>query len=81
MELLKTGRTIIIARGVAWVVSVLPMGFYFGKLPFFKDQFHYVAFAVIFTSILPLVRGWAPPRWASRTDASNVEASRQSQRG
>lgn len=81
MELLKTGRTIIIARGVAWVVSLLLLGLYFGKLPFVGDQFHYVVFAVIFISILPLVRGWAPPRWASRTDASTVEASRQSQRG
>jgi membrane-associated protein len=40
---------------ISWVVIFIPAGFWFGNLPFVKEQFHYVIFAIIFLSILPAV--------------------------
>jgi membrane-associated protein len=42
-----------IVGGIAWVVSFLLLGFYFGGLPIIKDNFTYVIFAIIILSILP----------------------------
>lgn len=44
-----------IVGGIAWVVSFLLLGFYFGALPIIKDNFTYVIFAIIIVSILPPV--------------------------
>jgi len=39
--------------GVAWIVVFVFAGIYFGNLPFVKDNFSFVIFAIIFISILP----------------------------
>ncbi|HXI01405.1 MAG TPA: DedA family protein [Sphingobacteriaceae bacterium] len=41
--------------GVAWVVSFLFIGYFFGGLPVIKDNFTYVIFGIIILSILPPV--------------------------
>jgi membrane-associated protein len=42
-----------VVGGVAWVLSFLLLGYFFGGLPVVKDNFTYVIFAIIFVSILP----------------------------
>ncbi|MBC7758321.1 MAG: DedA family protein [Phormidesmis sp. FL-bin-119] len=42
-----------IVGGVAWVVSFLFIGYFFGGLPVIKDNFTYVIFGIIILSILP----------------------------
>jgi membrane-associated protein len=44
-----------VVGGIAWVVSFLLLGYYFGGLPIIKDNFTYVIFAIIIVSILPPV--------------------------
>ena len=50
-----------IVGGIAWVVSFLFIGYFFGGLPVIKDNFTYVIFGIIILSILPpvieLIRG------------------------
>ena len=41
--------------GMAWVISFLFLGYFFGGLPVIKDNFTYVIFGIIFVSILPPV--------------------------
>jgi membrane-associated protein len=41
--------------GIAWVVSFLLLGFFFGSLPVIKDNFTYVIFGIIIVSVLPPV--------------------------
>ena len=42
-----------IVGGIAWVVSFLFIGYFFGGLPVIKDNFTYVIFGIIILSILP----------------------------
>lgn len=44
-----------VAGGVAWVISFLLLGYFFGGLPVVKDNFTYVIFGIILVSILPPV--------------------------
>lgn len=41
--------------GLAWVTIFLMSGFFFGNIPFVKDNFHYVALGIIFVSVVPMV--------------------------
>nr|WKN35585.1 DedA family protein [Tunicatimonas sp. TK19036] len=42
---------------IAWVVSFLGLGYFFGQLPVIKEHFTYVVFAIILLSILPPLVG------------------------
>lgn len=44
-----------IAGGLAWVLSFLLLGYYFGNLPSVKSNFHYVILGIIVVSVLPIV--------------------------
>ena len=44
--------------GLAWVVTVVCGGYFFGNLPIVKDNFTLVIFAIIFLSILPGIIGF-----------------------
>src|SRR5688572_31644504 len=44
-----------VVGGVAWVVSFLLLGYFFGGLPIIKNNFTYVIFAIIIVSVLPPV--------------------------
>jgi membrane-associated protein len=44
-----------VVGGIAWVVSFLLLGYFFGGLPVVKDNFTYVIFGIIIVSVLPPV--------------------------
>lgn len=44
-----------VVGAIAWVVSFLLLGFFFGGLPVVKDNFTYVIFGIIIVSVLPPV--------------------------
>jgi membrane-associated protein len=44
-----------IAGGILWVTSMTLAGYYFGKLPFVKDNFEIVVIGIIGISVLPMV--------------------------
>lgn len=44
-----------VVGGIAWVISFLLLGYFFGSLPVIKDNFTYVIFGIILVSVLPPV--------------------------
>ncbi len=44
-----------VVGAVAWVGLFVPLGYWFGNMPFVKKQFHYVILAIIVLSVLPAV--------------------------
>jgi membrane-associated protein len=50
--------------GVVWVALFSFTGYFFGNIPFIRNNFEYVIIAIIFVSILPMVYEW----WRSRKE-------------
>ena len=44
-----------VVGAVAWVVLILPAGWFFGNLPWVKKNFELVVLGIIFVSVLPMV--------------------------
>lgn len=44
-----------IVGGIVWVSSFLLLGFYFGNMPFVKENFGLVIYAIILISVIPMV--------------------------
>jgi len=44
-----------VTGGILWVVSLVFAGYFFGNLPFVKDNFTYVIYAIIVISVMPIV--------------------------
>jgi membrane-associated protein len=51
-----------IAGGVAWVVSFISLGYFFGNLPTVKSNFQYVVIGIIAVSLVPMILEY----WKSR---------------
>jgi membrane-associated protein len=51
--------------GIVWVALFTFAGYFFGNIPFVRDNFELVIIAIIFISILPMVYEW----WKSRREA------------
>ncbi|MCX6059527.1 MAG: DedA family protein [Chloroflexi bacterium] len=51
--------------GIVWVALFTFAGYFFGTIPFVRDNFELVIIAIIFISILPMVYEW----WKSRREA------------
>ena len=45
--------TFSVSGGILWVVSLSMCGYYFGQMPFVKNNFQLVVLAIIFISVLP----------------------------
>jgi membrane-associated protein len=43
-----------VTGAVAWVVLILPAGWFFGNLPWVKKNFELVVLGIIFVSVLPM---------------------------
>lgn len=41
--------------GLAWVTIFLMSGFFFGNIPFVKENFHYVALGIVVVSVVPMI--------------------------
>ena len=44
-----------VAGGLAWVLSFLFAGYFFGNIPTVKRNFHYVILAIVVISVIPVV--------------------------
>ena len=51
--------------GITWVALFTFAGYFFGNIPFVRDNFELVIIAIIFISILPMVYEW----WKARREA------------
>jgi len=47
--------TFCIVGGIAWVMGLTLAGYYFGNLPFVKNNFELVIFGIILVSLLPII--------------------------
>jgi membrane-associated protein len=54
-----------VVGGIGWVFSMLFAGYFFGNLPFVKENFETVILAIIFLSILPGIVAYVRERSAS----------------
>jgi membrane-associated protein len=44
-----------IVGGLSWIISFLALGYFFGNLPFVKQNFSLVVFSIIVVSVLPAI--------------------------
>ncbi|MBM3179691.1 MAG: DedA family protein [Chloroflexi bacterium] len=51
--------------GITWVALFVFAGYFFGNIPFMRDNFEYVIIVIILMSILPMVFEW----WKARNEA------------
>jgi membrane-associated protein len=51
--------------GITWVALFTFAGYFFGNIPFVRDNFEFVIIGIIFVSVLPMVYEW----WKSRREA------------
>ncbi len=65
---MKFGRFVAynVAGGVAWVMSFLLAGYFFGQVPAVKRNFHIVIIAIIVISLMPVAYEW----WKARRAAA-----------
>ena len=57
-----------IVGGIVWVFLFVFAGYLFGNIPFIKENFEWVAIAIVLVSILPMVIEW----WRSRSRPSAI---------
>jgi len=51
--------------GIVWVLLFTFAGYFFGNIPFMRDNFEYVIIVIILISLLPMVFEW----WKARNEA------------
>jgi membrane-associated protein len=54
--------------GIVWVVLFTFAGYFFGNIPFMKENFEYVIIAIILFSLLPMILEW----WKARREAKTA---------
>lgn len=47
-----------VTGGIIWITSLSLLGYYFGNIPFVKQNFEYVIIGVIILSVMPIVIGY-----------------------
>ena len=52
--------------GITWVALFTLAGYFFGNIPFFRDNFEFVIIAIILISVLPMVVEW----WKAQREKS-----------
>ncbi len=63
----KTFIVYNVAGGIAWVVSMLSIGYFLAKsIPDVEKKIHYIILAVIFLSFLPILKEWLQARRGSK---------------
>ena len=60
--------------GIVWVVLFTMLGYFFGNIPFVKQNFELVILAIIFVSVVPAVWEAWKARREMRADRTRAEA-------
>lgn len=65
--------------GFVWVFGFTLLGYFFGNIPFVKDNFSLVVLAIIALSVLPMIYEFVKSKYPSKkkTDATNQENSKK----
>jgi len=59
-----------IVGGISWVLLFTLAGFFFGNIPFVRNNFEFVIIAIILVSVVPMGVEW----WKARRAAKAVKA-------
>ena len=59
--------------GITWVALFTGAGYFFGNIPFIRDNFEFVIIAIILISVLPMLFEWLKARRASKLVKEAVE--------
>lgn len=59
-----------VVGGMAWVLSFIWLGYFFGNLPVIKDNFTYVIFAIIILSLMPAIIEFVRHHWINNNKTS-----------
>jgi len=59
-----------IVGGVSWVALFTLLGYFFGNIPFVKNNFEFVIVAIILISVVPMFVEW----WKARREAKALQA-------
>ncbi|RYZ94901.1 MAG: DedA family protein, partial [Sphingobacteriaceae bacterium] len=59
-----------VVGGMAWVLSFIWLGYFFGNLPVIKDNFTYVIFAIIILSLMPAIIEFVRHHWINTNKTS-----------
>jgi membrane-associated protein len=59
-----------VAGGIAWVLLFVFAGFYFGNLPFVKNNFSFVIIAIIIISVLPGIYEFIRQKYFKKPDTN-----------
>ena len=51
-----------VSGGILWISSMSLIGYYFGSIPFIKDNFEKVIILIILLSVSPVIIGWIKSR-------------------
>ncbi len=73
---MRYGRfvTYNVVGAIVWVTSFTLLGYYFGNLPFVKNNFELVIFAIIFISFIPPVYEFFKARAEIKAEKAEAEA-------
>lgn len=52
-----------IIGGAAWIALFTSAGYFFGNIPFVKENFHYVIIAIILLSVVPMIYEYIQNKW------------------
>jgi len=63
-----------IVGGIVWVAMFIFLGYFFGTLPFVKDNFELVIFAIIFISFIPPVLEFIKARREAKSEPEEAQA-------
>ena len=59
-----------VTGAILWVGSLIPAGYFFGKIPMVKQNFELVVFGIIGFSLLPMVYGFVKEKYFKRAEPS-----------
>jgi len=59
--------------GIVWVALFTFTGYFFGNIPFVRDNFELVIIAIIFVSVLPMLYEWLKTRRESKLEKKVAE--------
>lgn len=62
-----------LAGGFIWVTTLIFTGYFFGQIPFIKENFEYVVIGIVFISLLPLVTEFLKHKYFSRNVKNKEE--------
>jgi membrane-associated protein len=70
-----------VVGGVLWITSLVYLGYFFGNIPFIKDNLVFFVLAIVLVSITPMIYTYFKERRAARRDQESGIRNQRSEAG